>query len=742
MFEDETRRRMMLGAFEEALNDEGFAPPGFEILGEQDRGGMAVVYLARQLKPEREVALKVVLPKYAGDEEVRERFKREGRAMATLDHPGVLPVYQVGEWDGMPFLAMKLARGGTLQARLRAGLPEVRDAVGWLMDASAAVHFAHQRGVLHRDLKPGNLLFDEVGKIYVGDFGVAKMEFAGDGGLTRTEALVGTPNYLAPEVAGGASNAGSVAAEIYGLGAILYECLCGCRPHDGAENLAAQLRRIVDDEVVPVRKLRPELERDLEVICMKALAKNPVERYASVADFEEDLRRWRDGEEILARPASLPEKAWRWGKKHPLPTGLAALLFLSAVAGGFLLVENYQRRGELLYRTLLEQARAERLVHEPGFRERVLKLLREAREIQDSARIREEAAAVFAHWDVGSGRSEPGAEANSGRRAVDVIEGGVRIRGKGSEEWVLPGGVLRCEPACSQDGRFLALVRGERMEVAIYDIPRRKEFSSIPLEQWPKRMEFEHSGEELRVVFDNGRAFLAGVRGEVLLEGFGERDFLQRPSSFKVWKGHYLSPLEARPSGARISLDNAFLVTMSPIGLQIWDVGKRQSIEIYEAENQRIDASTEAWWLGTRRLLLQVPGSLEVLDLDEGGRVAAAREVERVPGTRVLEVTHEGHWWVELRDEDGELAHEIWPDGDALRSRPVVMEGKSSNEITKMPLGKIQAEGGTLTLPQGWEALEVFRMEKQRRMIVLTKDYRVCEWDLQALDEEMKGSGL
>lgn len=739
MFENETRRRMMLEAFEEALNDEGFAPPGFEILGELDRGGMAVVYLARQLKPEREVALKVVLPKYAGDEEVRERFKREGRAMATLDHPGVLPVYQVGEWDGMPFLAMKLARGGTLQARLRAGLPEVRDAVGWLIDASAAVHFAHQRGVLHRDLKPGNLLFDEVGKIYVGDFGVAKMEFAGDGGLTRTEALVGTPHYLAPEVAGGASNAGSVAAEIYGLGAILYECLCGCRPHDGAENLAAQLRRIVDDEVVPVRKLRPDLERDLEVICMKALAKNPAERYASVADFQEDLRRWLDGDEILARPASMPEKAWRWGKKHPLPAGLAALLLLSALAGGFLLVENYQRRGELLYRTLLEQARAERLVHEPGFRERVLKLLREAREIKDSARIREEAAAVFAHWDVGEGRAE--GDVSPGRCVVDVIDGGVRIRREGSEEWFLPGGVLRCAPACSQDGRFLAMVRGDRMEVTVYDIPSRKEFSSIPLEQWPESLEFEESGEELRVVFDQDKAWLAGVRGEILLEEFGERDILQRPTSFRVWKGQFLSPLEARPSGARMSADEAFLVTMSPTGLQFWDVGKRQAIGIYEAENQRIDAPTEAWWLGTRRLLLQVPGSLEVLDLDEAGRVTEAREVERVPGSRVLEVTQEGDWWVEVRDEDGELAHEVWPGGDAQQSRSQVIEKKNSIK-NEAPLRKIQVEDWTLNLPHDWEAHEVMRLGKQRRVIVLTKDYRVCEWDLQALEAEMKASGL
>ncbi|MGL5019980.1 MAG: protein kinase domain-containing protein [Luteolibacter sp.] len=741
MLEDETRRRMMLGAFEDALEHEGFAPPGFEILQELDRGGMAVVYLARQLKPEREVALKVVLPKYAGDAEIRERFKREARAMATLEHVGVLPVYQVGEWDGMAFLAMKLARGGTLQARLRQGLPEVREAVGWMIDASEAVHFAHQRGVLHRDLKPGNLLFDEAGAIYVGDFGVAKMEFAGDGGLTRTEALVGTPHYLAPEVAGGASNAGSVAAEIYGLGAILYECLTGQRPHDGAENLAAQLRRIVEDEIVPVRKIRPDVDRDLEVICMKALAKNPAERYGSVAEFGEDLRRWRDGREILARPASALEKAWRWARQHPLPAGLAALLFMSAVAGGMLLAENYKRRGDLLHATLLEQARAERLVREPGFRVRASGLLREARGLRDSPRIREEAAAVFASWEVDEGGRKNTGKPTACPWAVEVIEGGVRVSGKNFADWILPGGVLRCEPACSPDGRFLAVVRGERMEVAVYDVSRRKEFSNIPLGEWPERLVFEETGEHLRVVFDNGKALLAGVRGETLLGGFEKDAVLRGPQSFKVWEGYHLSPLEAKATGACLSGDHAILVTMSPIGLQLWDVENRRALEFHEVENQRIDAPTQAWWLGERRLLLQVPGSLETLDLDANGRVIEVREIERVPGTKVIEVRPTGDWLVEVRDEDGDLAQEIWPNGDMEKRQPMMADDGFSHQMLSLG-GKIQAGGWTLTLPLGWEAQEVFYLEKQQRVIVLTRDYRVCEWDLRALEKEMRESGL
>jgi len=155
------------------------------VIGELDRGGMAIVYLAEQHEPNREVALKILAPRFADDKEMLERFYREGQAMANLEHQAILPIYQVGDWEGLSFMAMKLATGGSLLDVIRHKLPDIKKAVDWMITVSEAVHFAHQRGVLHRDLKPGNMLFDQDGSIYVADFGVAKTEFSKENALIQ-----------------------------------------------------------------------------------------------------------------------------------------------------------------------------------------------------------------------------------------------------------------------------------------------------------------------------------------------------------------------------------------------------------------------------------------------------------------------------------------------------------------------------------------------------------------------------
>lgn len=741
MSDELARQRMMLGAFEEALEEEGFAPEGYEVSSELARGGMAVVYLAKQLQPEREVALKMVLPKFADDAEIRERFQREGKAMAALDHPGVLPVYQVGEWEGMAFLVMKLARGGSLQERLGKGVPDVREAVGWLIDAGEAVHFAHQRGVLHRDLKPGNFLFDDSGTIYVSDFGVAKMEFASDGGLTRTEALVGTPNYLAPEVAAGTASGGSVAADLYGLGAVLYECLAGRRPHEGAENLAAQLRAVVDEEVEPVRKIRPEVARDLEVICAKALAKDPADRYGSVANFVEDLRRWQKGRVILAKPASFLEKTARWAKRHPLSAGLMVALVALAAIGSVVLFENYERRGELLHDSLIERARAERLVREPGFRGRALTLLQKADEIRETERIREEAVAVLALWDAGSQAASWGAAAEERPVIWSEGEGGLRISENG-EEWFLPGGVLRCEPARSPDGRFLALVRGERMEVLVYDVVRRIPFARVPAKDWPERLVFGESGEFLKVEFSDGSACLASVQGEVLLEGVGSEKGLLAPVGFRFWQGQYTSPLEVNSYGGQLSEDEQLLATTSATGVQLWDVEAGRTVDFYEVENQRIDAPTDVWWLGPRRLMVQVPGALEILTLDQKGLLSDVKELAREPGTKVKAIQGNGDWVVEVRNEEDEVFYELWPSGESEEGRELSLADLPKDAIAGPDSHKVRVKNWVLTPPNGREMQQVFRLRGNTRVIVITEDYRVCDWDLGVLERELEKLGL
>lgn len=383
--------------------------PGYEILGEISRGGMGVVYHARQLRPEREVALKVLLPQFAEEPEMLARFQLEARAMAGLDHPGILPVYEVGEADGAPFFSMKLASGGSLSDRLLRGPMPPKEAAALMVGLARALHHAHQHGVLHRDLKPGNFLFLEDGRACVSDFGLAKLTLSDHGPmLTRTESFFGTPHYMPPEVAAGSVGDATVAGDLYSMGAVLYECLTGKRPHPSKENVAALLRSIADDPVTAPDVLKPELPRDLSVICLKALERNPGNRYASVGDFADDLERWLQGRPIQARPVGPVEAAWRWAARHPLSAGLLAALLVVTLSGGTLLAISNSQRGEALtdarqklLRSLVDQARSERLLGSPGHRERALSLLRQASGIAKTPEARDEAAALLARPDMG-----------------------------------------------------------------------------------------------------------------------------------------------------------------------------------------------------------------------------------------------------------------------------------------------------------------------------------------------------
>lgn len=289
--EKNARHHAVATAYGEALVHGAPHPEGFTILREINRGGMAVVYLAKQLNPVREVALKVMLPRYVDNQEVRACFQIEAQAMATLEHARVMPVYQTGEWNGLSFIAMKLAVGGTLEDYLKKHRPTIKQTVMWLAAVGEAVHFLHRRGVLHRDLKPGNLLFDAKGDIFVGDFGVAHITNARNIASWRVDALVGTPHYLAPEIASRSAQGASVAADNYSLGAVLYECLTGQCPFDGDDDLPSLLKNIAKNELPCVRELRPETPEYLAAVCAKAMAKNPEDRHESVQQFVEDLRR-------------------------------------------------------------------------------------------------------------------------------------------------------------------------------------------------------------------------------------------------------------------------------------------------------------------------------------------------------------------------------------------------------------------------------------------------------------------
>lgn len=324
----------------EAAEAVGWAIPGHDLLSELSRGGMGVVYRAQQHQPRRVVALKMLLPVHSQSKTLQERFRLEAAALAQMDHPGILPLYQFGEIDGILYFTMKLATGGSLADLLKSGnpeeLPPARTAAGWVAVLADTLHYSHQRGVLHRDIKPGNILFDEAGKPCLGDFGLAKQLDEADTGLTRTTHVMGTPCYLPPEVTYNGSKAATTASDLYSLGAVFYELLTG-RPPFIRENVAAMLRQIAEEMPEAPSSLRAAVPRDLEVICMTCLAKEPSRRYASGAELAADLHRWLRGDPILARPAGHFERLGMWARRKPALATLSAALIATAVTGTGLL---------------------------------------------------------------------------------------------------------------------------------------------------------------------------------------------------------------------------------------------------------------------------------------------------------------------------------------------------------------------------------------------------------------------
>jgi signal transduction histidine kinase len=291
--------------------------PGYEILGVLARGGMSVVLKARQLALDRLVALKFLSPVGLSGAVEGSRFRDEGLAVARLRHPNIVGVYGSGEYEGRPFLVLEYVAGGSLAERL-AGEPQSPDEAARLVEVLArAVHHAHQAGIAHRDLKPANILLDERGEPHITDFGLARFLQGEPDTMTRTGTVFGTPAYMAPEQAAGHSREVGPAADVYGLGAILYALLTG-RPPFKAETALDTLAQVMRQEPVPPSRLRPRVPRDLETICLKCLHKNPAWRYATAEMLADDLRRFRDGRPI-GRPAGLWTRLGSWAKRRWAP---------------------------------------------------------------------------------------------------------------------------------------------------------------------------------------------------------------------------------------------------------------------------------------------------------------------------------------------------------------------------------------------------------------------------------------
>src|SRR5438309_2595948 len=307
----------------------------YQILEEIGRGGMGVIYRARQRHSRRIVALKRVLSYHADSRETLARFRREAEAAASLDHPNILPIYEVSEGeDGLPFFSMKFAPGGSLLNAAPALRDEPRRSVALMAKVARAVQYAHGQGILHRDLKPGNILLDGRGEPLVSDFGLAKwLDTTSD--VTRTLTIFGTPGYIAPEQARGPAAKLTSTADVYSLGAILFALFTGRPPFLG-EHALAVIQQAAEKPAPKLRSLAPALDRDLQTICARCLEREPQARYRSAGDLAIDLERWLEGRPIIARRVSPPVRVWRWSKRNPKLAAATAAAFCSAMAAAFL----------------------------------------------------------------------------------------------------------------------------------------------------------------------------------------------------------------------------------------------------------------------------------------------------------------------------------------------------------------------------------------------------------------------
>src|SRR5438876_2762188 len=304
----------------------------YELLEEIGRGGQGVVFRARQKSLNRTVALKVIsLGQWASKAHLK-RFRLEAEAAAHLEHPGIVPIHEVGERDGQCYFSMKFVEGGQLDEVVKHTPISIRQAVELIAKVARTVHYAHEHGILHRDIKPGNILLDKRGEPHLTDFGLARL-VESESTVTRTLEVLGTPSYMAPEQAAGNNTNLTKATDVYGLGAVLYQLLTSHPPLAGGTTYET-IKLLLEAEPRPPRLWNPKIDRDLSTICLKCLEKNPQRRYSSALALAEDLERWLKHEPIQARRTGVVARGKKWLQRNPTAAGMAALSLALITAVG------------------------------------------------------------------------------------------------------------------------------------------------------------------------------------------------------------------------------------------------------------------------------------------------------------------------------------------------------------------------------------------------------------------------
>jgi WD40 repeat protein len=551
--------------------------PGYEILGELGRGGMGVVYKARHTQLNRLVALKMILAGgHAGTADLA-RFRTEAEAIARLQHPNVIQIFEVGEHEGKPYFSLEFCGGGSLAQKINGTPLPPKEAARMVETLARGMDAAHQKGIIHRDLKPANVLLLDDGTAKITDFGLAKK--LDDVGQTQSGAIMGTPSYMAPEQAGGKAKELGPAADVYALGAILYELLTGRPPFRAATPLDTVLQ-VVSDDPVPPSQLQSKTPRDLETICLKCLQKDPRKRYPSAEALAEDLRRFQAGEPIKARPAGRVERAIKWVKRRPVAAGLlAAILGLLVLAISF---AYHQRSSALLLNSRLgsalsEQARAERLA---GNRPASLDAIKQALKIRDDVWLRQTAVQTIVM---------------SGLQPLSVIPP--------NTDWVpenrYPDGQVpaklhdapvkaRCV-AISADGRVVVLAQVQpnnlKRLLTVWDMETGAKLSTLPETSWLGGSDFSLS--------TNGRLFTtANDTGTALRVWDTKSAELKFELSLMLPQG----PSGRNLRGLTFSPDGSFLAAGLEDNIRVWDL--ERGVEIGTLEESKIDPA--AWSADSR----------------------------------------------------------------------------------------------------------------------------------------------